>query len=76
MNIIKIRYAFRHKKTNEIALHYYTLSEIEFFGETIYSDKEGYELISRDVWTGKSLWEKKYMPEILSVINHTAECLI
>ncbi|MCY7902079.1 YopX family protein [Bacillus inaquosorum] len=53
MNEIKIRYVFRHKKTNEVVLHYYTLNEIEYFGETIYTDKEDYELINRDIWTGK-----------------------
>ncbi|QPK89872.1 hypothetical protein IEN91_05385 [Bacillus velezensis] len=53
MNEIKIRYAFRNKKTKEIVLNHYTLSEIEFFGETIYTDKEGCELVGRDLWIGE-----------------------
>ncbi|MEC3841548.1 YopX family protein [Bacillus amyloliquefaciens] len=71
MNIIKIRYAFRHKKTNEIVLHYYTLSEIEFFGETIYSGKSNYELVSRDIWTGKKLMGKEiYAGDIICYKLH------
>ncbi|MCY8424948.1 YopX family protein [Bacillus vallismortis] len=57
MSNIKIRYAFRHKKTGNIELKTYFIGQLEDRParklSPVFCEEFGYELISRDLWTGE-----------------------
>ncbi|GED04345.1 YopX family protein [Bacillus atrophaeus] len=57
MNNIKIRYVFRHKDTGNIEVKTYFISQLEERParqlSPVFCEEFGYELISRDLWTGK-----------------------
>ncbi|MEN7434626.1 YopX family protein [Bacillus velezensis] len=56
MNNIKIRYVFRHKETGNVELKTYYISQLEERParklSPVFCEEFGYELISRDLWTG------------------------
>ncbi|QUS12835.1 hypothetical protein KEM64_15135 [Bacillus velezensis] len=75
MNNIKIRYTFRHKETGNVELKTYFISQLEERParklSPVFCEEFGYELISRDLWTGKKLMEKEiYAGDIICYKSH------